>query len=164
MNDKYIHIFSLLVIASALAFIVFLYSTEPRSLAEVTTKSQVALGTYEIDQAAFARGLASFRNEEFPAARAAFDTADPEKRDANTQYYRAYSYYRQGWGRVTNDNDLFQSGLVAVTRLIELDPNYRTMDGALGIKTAAELKNEFEEGLKITPADFNPLRLIRERK
>ncbi len=164
MNDKYIHIFSLVVIASALAFIVFLYSTEPRSLAEVTTKSQVALGTYEIDQAALSRGIASFRNDEFPAARAAFDTADPEKRDLNTQFYKAYSYYRQGWGRITNDNDLFQSGLVTINRVMELDPNYRTMDGTLGIKTAAELKSEFEEGLKVTPADFNPMRIIRERK
>jgi len=37
-------------------------------------------------------------------------------------------------------------------------------DADLKLKTAAELRNEFEEGLKVTADDFNPLRLVRERK
>lgn len=164
MNDRYIHILSLALIAAALAFIVFLYGTEPRSLAEVTTKSQVVLGTYAIDQAAFTRGVESFRREEFSAARSEFDRADPEKRDSKTQFYVAYSYYRQGWGRITNDNDLFQSGVMAVNRVMGIEPTFRTADETLLIKTAAELKNELEEGLKITAADFNPMRIVRERK
>ena len=107
---------------------------------------------------------ANFRKDEFIAARAAFDRADPEKRDANTQFYVAYSFYRQGWGRLSNDDTLFAAGLDTVTRVIAIDPNFRSADDSLGIKAPAELKNEFEEGLKITPSDFNPMRLMRERK
>ena len=164
MNEKLIHILSVALTVAGFTFIAFLYWTEPRSLAEVTTKSQVALGTYEIKKAEFERGLASFRRDEFLAARAAFDIADPEKRDAATQYYVAYSYYRQGWGRVSNDDALFKSGLDAVNRVISTDPAFRSADETLGMRSPAELKNELEEGLKITPSDFNPMKLVRERK
>lgn len=164
MNDRLIHILSIVLAVAGFTFIAFLYWTEPRSLAEVTTKSQVALGTYEVNKAEFERGLASFRKDEFPSARAAFDLADPEKRDAATQYYVAYSYYRQGWGRVSNDDTLFKPGLDAVNRVMALDPPFRSSDETLVMKSPAELKNELEEGLKITPSDFNPMKLARERK
>jgi hypothetical protein len=142
----------------------FLYVSQPRSLAEVTTKSQVALGTYEINKGEFARGLTAFKSEDLAGARMAFDRADIEKRDAATQFYIAYSFYRQGWGRLSNDDALFTSGLAAADRVIKLDPNFRTSDETLGIKTATELRTEFEDGLKLTPSDFNPLKLARERK
>ena len=38
----------------------------------------------------------------------------------------------------------------------------RTRESVLA--TAAELKNELEEGLVVTADDFNPLKLVRERK
>ena len=117
-----------------------------------------------IDKAQFERGLADFRRDAFPDARGAFERADPERRDANVQFYIAYSYYRQGWGRVYNDNTLFQAGLEAVNRVVSLDPGYRTTDETLQLKTAVELKNELEEGLKVTPSDFNPMKVLRERK
>jgi len=164
MKAAYLHILSIALTVIGLGLIVFLYTTGPRTFAEVGTKSQVALGTYSIDRNAFEQGLASFRKDEFIAARAAFDRADPEKRDANTQYYVAYSYYRQGWGRLSNDDALFSAGLEAVNRVVAIDPNFRSSDESLGIKAPAELKNELEEGLKITPSDFNPMRLTRERK
>ncbi len=164
MNQKYIHILSIALVIAGSAFITFLYWAEPKTLAEVTTKSSVIIGTYEINKTEFDLGLASFRQDKFPDARAAFERADPEKRDAATQFYVAYSYYRQGWGRVSNDDDLFKLGLAAVERLIALNPSFRTTDETLVIKTPAELENEFEEGLKITPDDFNPLKLTRERK
>lgn len=164
MNQKYIHIFSIVLVLAGFAFITFLYWAEPKTLAEVTTKSSVVMGTYEVNKAEFDSGVSSFRQDKFPDARAAFERADPEKRDAATQFYVAYSYYRQGWGRVSNDDDLFKLGLTAVDRLIAVNANYRTTDETLVIKTAAELKNEFEEGLKITPDDFNPMKLTRERK
>jgi len=145
-------------------FIAFLYWSEPRSLAEVATKGQVATGTYSIDKAEADRGIASFRSDRFEEARAAFARADPERRDAGTQFYVAYSYYRQGWGRVYNDDALFKLGLDAVNHVIELDPNYRTQDASLGLKTPADLKNELEEGLKLTASDLNPMKLMRERK
>ncbi|MEO6050625.1 MAG: hypothetical protein ABIP78_04755 [Pyrinomonadaceae bacterium] len=164
MNDKHIQILGIVLTLVGLVFIGFLYVSGPRSLAEVTTKGSVVLGTYEINKTEFELGLTSFRRDEFATSRAAFERADPEKRDAATQYYAAYSYYRQGWGRISNDDTLFKAGLEAVNRVIAIDPNYRTSDETLGIKTPAELKKEFEEGLKITPSDFNPMKLTRERK
>ena len=164
MKTRYIHISAILITLAGFTLISFLYWTEPKSLAEMTTKGSVAIGTYTVDRAAFEQGLASFRNDAFPDARAAFNRADPEKRDAATQFYIAYSYYRQGWGRLSNDDTLFEPGLEAVNRVMTIDPNYRSSDSNLAMKTSAELKNELEEGLKITPSDFNPMKLTRERK
>ena len=164
MKDKYLHILSIVLVLAGFVSIIFLYGTAPRSFAEVTTRGQVVLGTYSIDKALFDQGMANFKRDEFIAARSAFDRADPEKKDARTQFYTAYSYYRQGWGRVSNDDALFNLGLEAVNRSIAADPNFREADQSLGLKTAVELKNELEEGLKITASDFNPFKLARERK
>ena len=164
MNQKYIQILTLLITVSGFAFITFLYWTEPRSMAEVSSKGQVALGTYEVDRAEFERGLAYFRSDEFLPARAAFDRADPQQRDPIAQFYTAYSYYRQGWGRLSNDDELFRSGIEAVDRVISLEPNFRIADDKLKMKTAYELKAELDEGLKLTVSDLNPLKLTRERK
>lgn len=164
MKDKYIQILSIALTLAGFVFIGFLYGSKPRTLAEVTTKSQVVLGTYEINSAEYELGLFSFRNDNFSAARAAFERADPEKRDANTQFYVAYSYYRQGWGRVSNDDALFAVGVAGVNRVVSINPNFRADDDTLVLKTPAELKNEFEEGLTITASDFNPMKLTRERK
>ena len=164
MKDKYILVLSIVLVVAGLVLVVFLYSTEPRTFAEVTTRGQVVLGTYEVDQTLFDKGLANFDRDEFVAARAAFERADPERRDARTQFYIAYAYYRQGWGRFSNDDDLFKSGLEAVNRSIAADPNFRSTDQGLGLRSPVELRNELEEGLKITASDFNPMRLTRERK
>jgi hypothetical protein len=85
-------------------------------------------------------------------------------RDAATQFYIAYSYYRQGWRRVTNDDALFKQGLETLVRVNSIDPNFRSDDPNLQLKTPAELRHELEEGLKVTADDFNPLRVFRERK
>jgi hypothetical protein len=175
MNDRLIQILGITVTAVYFAFIVFLYAAEPRSLAEVSskaadtisnaaTKGQVIIGTYQIDQEKFDAGLAAFRQDNFVLARDQFQKADPEQRDARTQFYIAYSFYRQGWGRVSSDDELFKEGLVAVNRSNALDPNYKSTDQDLKLKTPAELRNEFEEGLKVTASDFNPLKVFRERK
>lgn len=164
MKARYIQILSIVITAAGLAFIGFLYWTAPRTLAEVSAKGAVAIGTYEVNKAEFQTGLTSFRADSFPLARAAFERADPERRDAATQFYIAYSYYRQGWGRLSNDDTLFKPGLEAADRAIALNPQYRSADESLTIKTPIELKTELEEGLKITPSDFNPMKLTRERK
>ena len=125
VKENHIQIIGVLLAALYGAFIVFLYAAEPRSLEEISTKAQSAvensvskgqiiIGIYEIDQAKFNQGLAAFRADNFVLARDSFERADPEKRDPNTQFYIAYSYYRQGWGRVTNDDVLFKLGLDAV--------------------------------------------------
>lgn len=164
MKEKYIQIISIAIVCAGLVFITFLYSTEPRSFAEVTTKGAVVLGTYSVDRVEFDRGIAAFRKDDFAAARAAFDRADPEKRDAPTQFYVAYSFYRQGWGRLTNDDALFQAGLEAANRALTIDPNLRVANETIVMKTPLELRNELEEGLEVTASDFNPLKLTRERK
>jgi hypothetical protein len=147
-------------------FVVWLYATEPQSVGDVAQRASVAAGTYEIDRARFeaARGL--FLREQYAAARDEWGRADPAARDARTQFYVAYAFYRQGWGRVYNDDALFRQGLGAVARAIELSPEgaLTVEDPELKIHSAAELQAELEEGLTRTAEDFNPMRVFRERK
>ncbi len=175
MKEKYIQILSLILIAFYGIFVVWLYWAAPKSLAEVsvkaketletaTTKTEVVLGTYEVDKAKFDEGLKAFRADNFVSARDFFSRADIEKRDAKTQFYIAYSFYRQGFGKVYNDDELFKQGLEQINRVTQADKNFRADDADLKMKTPAELKNEFEEGLKLTADDFNPMKLTRERK
>jgi hypothetical protein len=175
MKEKYIQILGIAVALSYGVFIVFLYAAEPRSLEEISskaietvqnaaTKGQVITGTYEIDQAKFGEGLNAFRQNNFIVARDSFAKADPERRDAKTQYYIAYSFYRQGWGRVTNDDALFKQALEQVGRVTMLDKDFRSDDADLKLRTPAELKNELEEGMRVTADDFNPLKVLRERQ
>jgi hypothetical protein len=155
--------------------VAWLYWAEPKSLGEVSTKAaetietvatkgQVAIGTYEVDQAKFNEAVKAFRADNFVLARDLFSKADPERRDAKTQYYIAYSFYRQGWGRVTSDDELFKKGLEQTEYVIALDKNFKSDDPDLQLKNPVELKAELEEGLKISADDFNPLKIFRERK
>ncbi|MGI8787620.1 MAG: hypothetical protein ACR2HG_07670 [Pyrinomonadaceae bacterium] len=175
MSEKQIQITGILIAAFYALFIAWLYAVEPKSLDElptkaqttienVTTKTQVAVGTYEVDKAKFDDGLKAFRADNFVAARDYFQRADPENRDAKTQFYIAYSFYRQGFGKLYSDDALFKQGLEQTNRVIALDKNFKSDDNDLKMKTPAELKNEFEEGLKITASDFNPFKVLRERK
>jgi len=175
MKEKHIQTLGIVLAAVYAVFIAWLYWVEPKSLEEVpakaqttienvTTKTQVAIGTYEIDQAKFNEGLKAFRADNFIVARDNFGRADIEKRDAETQFYIAYSFYRQGFGRVSNDDALFKLGLEQTNRVIALDRNFKSDDANLQLKTPVELKNEFEEGLKVTTSDFNPFKVLRERK
>ena len=88
------------------------------------------------------------------------------QQDARTQFYIAYSYYRQGWGRLYNDDELFAQGLEAVDRAIAAAPGNRfeTDDTNLAMRSTDELKVELQEGLQRDASDFNPLRVLRERK
>lgn len=175
MSEKYIQLLGVTVSVVYFVFIAFLYLAEPRSLADITAKAsstmqnmttnaQVVTGYYQIDQAKFDEGLRLFRQDNFVAARDAFEKADPAARDANTQYYIAYTYYRQGWGRLYSDDELFGKGLAQIGRVDQIDPNFVSSDDDLKLKRPAELKHELEEGMRITPEDFNPLKLVRERK
>jgi hypothetical protein len=148
------------------AFIVWIYATEPRTLREVTTSAQVAAGTYEIDQQKFDAALMLFRREQYRAARDEWARADPAQRDARTQFYIAYAFYREGWGRLFNDDALFKQGIEAVKRAIALAPDGTLMvdDPDLRMHTAAELKAELEQGTERSLGDLNPLKVLRERK
>lgn len=175
MTPKVIQIVGTVAAAVYFVFIAFLYLAEPRSLADISTKAvttvtdavtkgTVIAGTYEIDKAKFNEALGLFRQDNFVAARDVFQKADPERRDAATQYYIAYTYYRQGWGRVSNDDELFAAGLKQLDIVDRLDANFIATDDDLKLKRPAELRHELEEGMRVTADDFNPLKLVRERK
>lgn len=174
MKEKYIQIMGIAMVLVYGTFVIFLYAAEPRSLEEISskaietvqnaaTKGQVITGTYEIDQAKFGEGLNAFRQDNFVLARDAFSKADPERRDAKTQFYIAYSYYRQGWGRISNDDALFKQALESLARVDFIDKDFRSDDPELKLRTPAELRHELEEGLQVTADDFNPLKVLRER-
>lgn len=156
------------LLASAIygTLIVWLYATQPQTVAQVTGGLTATVGAYTIDRQAFDDGLAFFRKDQFDEARAAFTRADPAQRDAHTQFYIAYSCYRQGWGRVYNDNILFKQGLTAIDRAIALAPDHRIVldDTQLAMRTGDELRAELQRGLTRDASDYNPLRLFRSRK
>lgn len=176
MNAKYIQMIGVILTSCFAVFIAFLYATAPRSLEELSTKAtqtvsdaitkgQVITGTYEVNAEKFALGQQLFRNGDYPSARSLFAEADPERRDGRTQFYIAYSFYRQGWGRFANDDELFRQGLEAAKRAQALLGNgFVSDDTDLKLKTPAALINEFEEGLRVTADDFNPFRVLNERK
>jgi hypothetical protein len=147
-------------------FLGWLYANQPQTLAEVTGGLASSVGVYRIDEVAFADGLRFFRNDQFVEARAAFTRADPAVRDPQVQFYIAYTFYRQGWGRTHNDDALFAAGLEAVKRAIDLAPAGRLVveDSNLMMRSADELKAELEAGLITDASDFNPARLLRPRK
>jgi hypothetical protein len=166
MQSKIIQIAGLAVTIVYAAIIVWIYATEPRTFKEVATSAEVAAGTYQINQERFNSALELFRRDQFRAARDEWQLADPAQGDARTQFYIAYSFYREGWGRVYFDQELFKQGLEAVNRAISLasaspltidDPNLR-------MHTAVELKAELEQGMETTWSDVNPLKVLRTRK
>ena len=92
--------------------------------------------------------------------------ADPAQRDARTQFYIAYSFYREGWGRVYFDRELFKQGLETVNRAIALSPtgSLTIDDPDLQMHAATELKAELEQGLERSWSDVNHLKVLRTRK
>ena len=166
MQAKVIQVAGLILTVAYASFIIWIYATEPRTLKEVATGAEVATGTYQINQEKFNSALALFRREQFRAARDEWLRADPAQSDARTQFYIAYSFYREGWGRVYYDQDLFKQGLEAVNRAITLAPNgpLTVDDPDLQMHTAAELKTELEQGTEKSWSDVNPLKVLRTRK
>lgn len=148
------------------AAIGWLYVQQPQTAAQVTGGFAATMGVYRIDQQSFDDGLRFFRRGEYAAARSAFARADSAGRDAATQFYIAYAFYREGWGRTYHDDALFTQGLEAVGRAIALAPQHRLVvdDADLGMKSADELKAELEAGLRRDASDFNPLRTLDKRK
>ena len=147
-------------------FIGWLAASQPQSLAEVTGGLAATFGTYEIDAVSFDEGLRLFRAEQFEGARTAWSRADPAGRDARTQFYVAYSYYRQGWGRVSHDDEMYAAGLDALSRAVAAAPDGRIIvsDPNLQIRTADELEAELRAGVTQDWSDLNPLRVFRSRK
>jgi tetratricopeptide (TPR) repeat protein len=165
MQQRWIQIIGLALSVVYAAAIIWIYATEPRSFKEVATGAQVAVGTYQVDQEKFDAALALFRRDQFRSARDEWQRADSAQSDPKTQFYIAYSFYREGWGRVYYDQALFKEGLEAVNRAIALSPGPLTVaDENLQMHTAAELKAELEQGTERNWGDVNPLKVLRTRK
>ncbi len=148
------------------AAIAWLYASQPQTVAQVTGGLASIVGAYQPDPVAFADGLRFFRANQFPEARAALQRADPAERDPQVQFYVAYSYYRQGWGRFSNDDALFGKGLAAVETAIARAPGGRVVvdDPDLQMHSADELRAELQRGLTREASDFNPMRVFGARK
>ena len=148
------------------ALIGWLFARQPQTVAQVTGGLAATIGVYSVNQQAFADGLTFFRNDQFVEARMAFARADPAIGDARTQFYIAYSYYRQGWGRLSHDDALYAEGVAAIDRAIRLAPGGRLVvdDDNLQMRTGEELKAELEAGRRREASDFNPMRVFQERK
>jgi tetratricopeptide (TPR) repeat protein len=147
-------------------FIIWIYATEPRTFKEVAAGAQSAAGAYKIDEGRFNAALDLFHREQYRAARVEWEEADPGHKDARTQFYIAYAFYREGWGNIYYTTDLFKQGLEAANLAIELSPEgtLTVDDPDLQMHTAAELKAELEQGLEWNLSDFNPLKIFRKRK
>ena len=156
-------------LAGSLAYaaaIAWLYASQPQTVAQVTGGFASIVGAYRIDPVAFGDGLRFFRGDRYAEARAALLRADPAERDPRVQFYIAYSYYRQGWGRLYNDDVLFEKGLAAVDKAIALAPDGRLVvdDANLGMHSADELRAELQRGTTREASDLNPLRVFGTRK
>src|SRR3954469_6118200 len=166
LGERSTRALGLAVTVAYAAFIGWLYARQPQTIAQVTGGLTATVGAYHIDEQAFSDGLKFFRNDQFAEARMAFSRADPADRDAQTQFYIAYSFYRQGWGRLYHDNRLYAEGLRAADNAMAVAPRGRLVvdDSNLGMHTPEELKEELEAGQHVDASDFNPLRVFRPRK
>jgi hypothetical protein len=156
-------------LAASLAYaaaIAWLYANQPQTVAQVTGGFASIVGVYRIDSVAFDDGLRFFRGDRFAEARAALLRADPAERDPQVQFYIAYTYYRQGWGRLYNDDELFGKGLAAIDKAIALAPGGRLVvdDPGLQMHSADEVRAELQRGMTHDASDFNPLRVFGARK
>jgi hypothetical protein len=166
MQEPLTRVSGLVLVAAYASLLGWLFATQPQTVAEAVGGVAAEFGAYVIDEQAFADGLSYFRKDQFPEARAAFARADPAGRDARTQFYIAYSFYRQGWFRTHRDDDLYKQGLAAVEHAIAVAPAGRLVvdDENLQMHTADELKAELARGLTASASDLNPLRLFETRK
>jgi hypothetical protein len=166
MTSVLIRSAGLVLTAAYAVLIAWLYAAQPRTMAEVKGGLAASVGAYGIDPVAFDDGLRYFRQDHFAEARAALARADPATRDARTQFYIAYSYYREGWHRTHHDDELYRKGVEVVTHAISLAPDGRLVveDSELSMHNADELKAELEAGLTTDASDFDPRRLLQRRK
>jgi hypothetical protein len=152
--------------AAYAAFILWVYVAQPRTLVEMRGGVAASIGVYGIDHAAFDEGLRFFRIDRFAEARRAFARADPAERDPRTQFYVAYTFLRQGWGRFYEDDALYAQGEGALQRAVAAaaggvvrvddDPN-------LTVKTSDEMAEAFARGLRRDVSDLNPLGVLEHR-
>jgi hypothetical protein len=146
MKPALVRLAGLACTAAYAGLILTVYARQPRTVQQLTSGVAAAVGAYRVDPVNFAEGLRFFHQEHFVEARAAFDRADPARQDPLTQFYVAYSFYRQGWGRLYRDEALYRQGVEAVDRAIAHSPGGRLSvpDASLGMHTADELRAELQ--------------------
>ena len=164
-SPSVIRVAGLAVAAAYAVFIVWVYAAQPRTLREVRGGVAASIGVYRIDAAAFDEGLRYFRTDRFAEARRAFARADPAQRDARTQYYIAYAFLREGWGRVYADDALYRQAEVALQRAqaATSDGVVRVDDPDLTLKTSDEMAEALARGLRRDASDLNPLSMLEKR-
>jgi hypothetical protein len=147
------------------AFIVWVYAVQPRTLTEVRGGVAASIGVYRVDPVAFDEGLRFFRADRFAEARRALERADPAQRDARTQYYIAYAFLREGWGRVYADDALYRQAQVSLQRALAASPDgvVRVEDPDLALKTSDEMAEALARGLRRDASDLNPLSMLEKR-
>jgi hypothetical protein len=147
------------------SLIVWTYANQPRTVAEMTGGITASVGAYQIDRASFDAGLRFFHEDKFLEARSAFARADPAKQDAATQFYIAYSFLREGWGRVYYDDALLKQAQATLEHAIEVAPGGRiaVTDPTLTLTTSDELRAEIARGLTHDASDLNPFKVLRKR-
>lgn len=144
----------------------WVYVHQPQTMAEVRGGLASSVGVYRPDPVALADGVRFFHQDQFVEARLAFDRADPAHRDPATQFYVAYSFYRQGWGRIYADAALYALGLAAVDRATAASPTGHVVvdDPNLQMHSSEELKAELQRGMTHDLSDLNPMNVLRTRK
>ena len=165
-HDRLIRASGLVMTLGAAALLAWLLATQPATMADVSGGLAASVGLYRIDQGAFDEGLRYFREDRFREARLAFARADPAAHHPITQFYVAYSLYRQGWGRVYNDDALFREALHALDRAVAAAPSGHVSvdDPALGLRSSDELRAELERGITRELSDLNPMRVFHPRQ
>jgi hypothetical protein len=160
-----IRLAGLAVTAVYAVFIVWVYAAQPRSLREMRGGVAASIGAYRIDAAAFDEGLRYFRTDRFAEARRAFARADPAQRDPRTQYYVAYAFLREGWGRVYADDALYRQAQIALQRAMAASPDgvVRVDDPDLALKSSDEMAETLARGLRRDVSDLNPLAMLEKR-
>lgn len=165
MNATWLRIIGLTLSLLYATFIVWVYARQPKTVAEVTGGITASVGVYQIDRASFDEGLRFFRSDRFAEARTAFARADTAKQDATTQFYIAYSYVRQGWGRVYSDDALYRDAKRTLEHAVAVAPQHKIIvdDAGLMLKSSDELMAEIDRGLTRDASDLNPMRLFEKR-
>jgi hypothetical protein len=165
VNATVIRALGLALTIAYASVIVWTYATQPRTVAEMTGGITATVGAYRIDQPSFQDGLRYFHSDKFLEARSAFARADPAKQDPTTQFYIAYSFLREGWGHVYNDELLLKQAQATLDHAIEVAPGGRIVvaDPNLTLTTSDELRAEIARGLTYGASDFNPLKVLRRR-
>lgn len=163
LRDSAVRGVGLLLTITYAAALGWMYARQPESAAQVSGGLASFVHAYRIDAQAFDDGVRFFHQDQFEAARAALARADPAQRDPRTQFYIAYTFYRQGWGRLHTDASLYQQGLQAVDRAIAAAPDGRVVvgDPQIQIHSGDELRAELARGVS---KPFHPLEVFSTRK